>query len=57
MSVPINLSVPDELGPDLLRDAKRQKTSVQAVIVAILAKHYGVEVTLPSRGRPPKSDD
>lgn len=48
----ILLRLPDAIGPKLLRDAGKQKLTVQAVILAILATHYGVEVAAPQRGRP-----
>ncbi len=46
----ILLRLPQELGLPLLRDAKKQKISVQAVILGIVASHYGKDVELPKRG-------
>lgn len=44
------LRIPDELGPRLLRDAIDGETTVQAVILGVLANHYGVTVEPPKRG-------
>jgi len=38
----------------LRADAKASKTTVQAVILACLATHYGIDVPAPVRGRPSK---
>lgn len=57
MSVPINLSVPDELGPALLDEANQRCTTIQGAIVAICAEYFEVDVQLPQRGRPPKTND
>lgn len=58
MSVPVNLSVPDELNPALLEEAENRGTTIQGAIVAICAEYFEVEVELPRRGRPwPKKDD
>ncbi len=46
------LRIPDAVGLLLLRDAVKAGETVQAVIVAIIAEHYGVEVSAPQRGRP-----
>lgn len=46
------LRIPDALQKPLAKDAKRQKKTEQAVILAILADHYGVEIEAPARGRP-----
>jgi hypothetical protein len=52
----INLRIPDaEMFAALMRDAKKKKTTVQAVIWEIVAAHYEIEVTAPARGRPKKS--
>lgn len=48
----INLRLPDEIGPRLIKDAKKGKCTVQAVILEILAAHYAVKVPAPQRGRP-----
>lgn len=47
---PLLLRLPPELGMPLLKDAKQRKITVQAVLLEIAAKHYGVEVELPKRG-------
>lgn len=52
----ILLRVPEALGLPLLRDAKKQKRTIQAVIIEILATHYGVQVDPPARGRPRNLD-
>lgn len=54
MSAPLLLSIPDELSPLLLKSATRDKCTVQAVILEIVARHYHIEVTVPKRGRPPE---
>lgn len=46
----INLRIPDAIGPRLLADAIDGETTVQAVILGVLAKHYGVTVEPPKRG-------
>ena len=52
----INLRIPDgKMFASLMRDAKKKKTTVQAVIWEIVAAHYEIEVTAPARGRPKKS--
>ncbi len=57
MTVPVNLSVPDDLGPALLKEAATRETTIQGAIVAICAEYFGIEVPLPQRGRPPKTED
>jgi len=42
--------LPPEIGILLLRDAKKQKCTVQAVLLGIAAKHYGIEHDPPKRG-------
>lgn len=44
------LRLPAEVGLPLLRDAKRRKITVQAIILEIVAAHYSVEVEPPKRG-------
>jgi len=48
----INLRLPDEIGPKLIKEAEKTKRTVQAVILEILAAHYAVDVPTPQRGRP-----
>jgi hypothetical protein len=48
----VNLRLPEQLGLKLLKDAKKQKQTVQAVILSILAEHYSIDVDVPQRGRP-----
>ncbi len=51
----IGVRLPPELGIPLLRDAKKQKITVQAVMLRILSNHYSVESVPPRRGKPPKT--
>ncbi len=51
------LRLPDELGPRLIKAAIKQGATVQAVILGIVALHFGVEVAPPQRGQPKKSVD
>lgn len=44
------LRLPEEVGRPLLRDAKRRKITVQAIILEIVAAHYSVKVEPPRRG-------
>jgi len=55
----ILLRLPAEIGIPLLRDAKKKKCTVQAILLGIAAKHYGVEVEPPKRGRKagPKTEE
>jgi hypothetical protein len=50
------LRIPDTVGPKLLRDARKSKTTIQAVILSILATHYSVDVEPPKRGARKKSE-
>lgn len=47
---PILLRLPSEVGLPLLRDAKKRKCTVQAVILEIVGAHYRVVVDPPRRG-------
>jgi hypothetical protein len=47
----ILLRLPPEIGILLLRDAKKQQCTVQAVMLGIAAKHYGIDVEPPKRGK------
>lgn len=55
----ILLRLPQEIGMPLLRDARKRKCTVQAVLLEIASKHYGVTVEPPKRGRKagPKTDE
>ncbi len=53
----LNLRLPAEVGVKLSRDAKKSKTTIQAVILSIIASHYGVEVAAPRRGQPKKATE
>ena len=46
------LRLPENVGAKLAKDAKKSKTTAQAVVLGILASHYGIEVAAPQRGRP-----
>ncbi|GDY10813.1 hypothetical protein LBMAG52_43010 [Planctomycetia bacterium] len=46
------LRLPENVGAKLAKDAKKSKTTAQAVVLGILADHYGIEVTVPRRGKP-----
>lgn len=50
----ILLRLPPELRKPIDREAGINKVTVQAVIIEALARHYGVDVAAPSRGRPAK---
>lgn len=52
---PLFLRVPCNVGEKLAKDAKKAKTTVQAVVLGILAVHYDIEVTAPRRGKPKHS--
>lgn len=53
------LRLPAEIGIPLLRDAKKKKCTVQAVLLEIASQYYGVEVEPPKRGRKagPKTEE
>lgn len=55
----ILLRLPAEIGIPLMRDAKKNKCTVQAVLLEIAAAHYGVSIDAPKRGRKPtpKTDE
>lgn len=46
------LRLPENVGDKLAKDAKKAKTTAQAVVLGILAEHYGIEVAAPRRGKP-----
>lgn len=46
------LRLPENVGVKLAKDAKKAKTTQQAVVLGILADHYGIEVAAPRRGKP-----
>ena len=46
------LRLPENVGVKLAKDAKKAKTTAQAVVLGILADHYGIEVAAPRRGKP-----
>ena len=48
------LRLPENVGAKLAKDAKKAKTTTQAVVLGILADHYGIEVAAPRRGQPKK---
>lgn len=48
----VNIRFPEAVAKALAGDAKKTKTTVQAVALGIIAEHYGIEVAAPKRGRP-----
>lgn len=50
------LRLPENVGTKLTKDAKKAKTTVQAVVLGILADHYGIEVAAPRRGKPKSAE-
>ena len=52
----ILVRLPSEIRTPLQRDAARQRCTVQAVLLSILATHYGVDVAPPRRGAQKKTD-
>ena len=46
------LRLPENVGAKLAKDAKKSKTTAQAVVLGILADYYGIKVAAPQRGRP-----
>ena len=48
----IFLRVPETLGSRLAIDAEKAGKTEQAVVLGILADHYGIEVAAPRRGKP-----
>ena len=53
----VNLRLPAEVGAKLAKDVKKLKTTTQAVILSIIAEHYGIEVAAPQRGRPKSANE
>lgn len=51
----ISLRIPELLSGPLRKAAKAGKCTEQAVILAVLAKHFKVDLPAPARGRPPKA--
>lgn len=47
----ILLRLPQEVGLPLLRDAKRKRCTIQAIILEIVGTHYKVDVEPPRRGK------
>lgn len=47
----------EEIFAKLMRDAKKKKLTIQAVIWGIVGEHYGVEVATPQRGRPKNAEE
>lgn len=46
------LRLPENVGAKLDKDAKKARTTAQAVVLGILAEHYGIKVAAPRRGKP-----
>lgn len=53
----ILLRLPAAVGIPLLREAKKKQCTVQAVILEIVGRHYGVVVEAPRRGARKKAAD
>lgn len=53
----VNVRLPADLGVKLSKDAKKKRTTVQAVILEIVATHYELEFVPPKRGQPKKNAD
>ncbi len=54
----VNVRIPDEkMFASLMRDAKKKKTTIPAVIIEIVAAHYEMEVVALKRGRPKTAGD
>ncbi len=51
-NAPLLLRLPKEIRASLLKDSKKHKKTVQAIILDIVATHYAIEHTQPQRGRP-----
>ncbi len=54
-SPPVLLRIPDALGIPLLKEAKRRKLTVQAIILEVIGARYRVDVMPPKRGGRKKS--
>lgn len=51
----VNVRFPPAIAEALATDAGNEPSrTVQAVVIAIIAEHYGIEVAAPQRGRPSK---
>jgi len=48
----VNIRFPADVVVALASDAKNGNVTIQAVILSIIAEHYGIEVAAPRRGRP-----
>lgn len=44
------LRLPENVGKALAKEAKASKRTAQAVILGVLASHYGIHVAEPKRG-------
>lgn len=53
----ILLRLPDEIGKWLIKTAKKEKCTVQAVILRVIGAHAGIDVDPPQRGRPSKPQE
>lgn len=48
------LRLPENVRAKLTKDAEKSGMTSQAVVLGILADHYGIEVAAPRRGQPKK---
>lgn len=53
----VNIRFPADVVAALARDAIKGERTIQAVAMEIIAKHYGIEVATPQRGRPKKVEE
>ena len=44
------IRMPEAIGKPLRRDAKRQRVSMQTIMLGIVMAHYGLSIELPVRG-------
>ena len=48
----VNLRLPEVISNELAEHVKKTRTTRQAVLLEIIAEHYGIEAAAPQRGRP-----
>ena len=56
-SPPVLVRIPNAIGTELRKEAKRRKLTVQAIILEALGERYRVDCELPKRGGRKKSVD
>jgi len=55
-SPPILLRIPDAIGQQLRKEAKRRKLTIQQVILDSLVERYRVDCVVPKRGGQKRSE-